>query len=292
LPLHDNCGEFPISSFFRSVRVPTITEDLNFVPVKLRFLFEETELAIGTGFFYRFQDSSTHLVTNWHNVTGRHPETNELLHSKGGIPDKIVIGIPRTVEQGPPKKLAWDWKNIWLHDDGEKQCPAWNEHPTFGRRVDVVTISISELEVTAIIPANDPTLKLDRLRLYPSLDVFVLGFPKGMSGGAHFPIWKRGSIATEPDIDIDGLPKLFIDTATREGMSGAPVYAQEAGYWMPEGSEQSKDAVFGKGRRFLGIYSGRVGDDSFQAQLGIVWKPSAIEDIIRHSLSKKQAEKT
>ena len=108
-----------------------------------------------------------------------------------------------------------------------------------------------------------------------------------MSGGAHFPIWKRGSIATEPDIDLDGLPKLFVDTASREGMSGAPVFAQYTGFWTPEDKSELKDSVFGTGRRFLGIYSGRVGDDPFQAQLGIVWKPTAIEEIIKYSIIKE-----
>jgi hypothetical protein len=37
---------------------------------------------------------------------------------------------------------------------------------------------------------------------------------------------------------------------------------------------------FGKGRKFLGIYSGRVGDDTFLAQLGIVWKSRVIDEII------------
>ena len=54
-----------------------------------------------------------------------------------------------------------------------------------------------------------------------SADVFVLGYPRGISGGRGFPI----SIATEPKIDLDGVPKLLIDTATREGMSGGPVIA-------------------------------------------------------------------
>lgn len=56
-------------------------------------------------------------------------------------------------------------------------------------------------------------------------DVFVLGYPKGISGGGEFPIWKRASIATEPDIQLGTLPKMLVDTATREGMLGAPVIA-------------------------------------------------------------------
>lgn len=74
-------------------------------------------------------------------------------------------------------------------------------------------------------------------------------------------------------------------------MSGAPVYAQEVGCWIPEGTERPEDHVLGKGRRFLGIYSGRVGDDPFQAQLGIVWKPSAIDEIIHHCLARETAKR-
>jgi hypothetical protein len=197
----------------------------------------------------------------------------------------MIVGIPCEAEKDGLYCIQWEWRVIPLYHDSAMQRPIWFEHPIFQRRVDVVTIPFPGLEDTAIIPANDIRLKLERIRLAPSLDVFVLGFPKGMSGGAQFPIWKRGSVATEPDMDLDGLPKVLIDTATREGMSGAPVFAQESGYWTPEDKQGPADAIFGKGRRFLGVYSGRVGDDLFQAQLGIVWKPSAIEDVIRHSSS-------
>jgi hypothetical protein len=262
---------------------PKITDNLSFVPLKLQMSFRETKLAIGTGFFYKL-DERTHLVTTWHNVTGRHPETNQPLHSEGGIPDRMTIGVPYDFEKDGLQGIEWKWRKVSLYTDDQMQCPAWYEHPTHRSRVDVVTMPISGTEETALFIANDQRLKLDLIKLAPSLDVFILGFPKGMSGGGHFPIWKRGSIATEPDIDLDGLPKLLIDTATREGMSGAPVFAQRSSYWIPEDKEKPDDSVFGIGRRFLGVYSGRVGDNSFQAQLGIVWKPSAIEEVIRHCI--------
>lgn len=259
-------------------------EKLNYVPLKIIMRFQETDLAIGTAFFYRYLQN-THLVTNWHNVTGRNPKSKQPLSPHGCTPDRIVLGVPERSEKDGQTCVLWRWRTVQLYEDDEREKPVWHEHPTYREAVDVVTIPIAGIEETAVIPANDPSLDLDNVRLYPSLDVFVLGFPRGMSGGAHLPIWKRGSIATEPDVDVDGMPKLFIDTATREGMSGSPVYAQEVGYWIPEDKTDPQDAVFGKGRRFIGIYSGRVGDDSFQAQLGIVWKPSVIEDIVKHSES-------
>ena len=144
-----------------------------------------------------------------------------------------------------------------------------------------MAIPLSGLEDTCITPANGDKLDLDKIRIYPSMEAFVLGYPRGMSGGGHFPIWKRATIATEPDFDLDGLPRFYIDTATREGMSGSPVYAQEVGYWLPEGETDQGKASIGKGRRFVGVYSGRLGaDDEFKAQLGIVWKESALISLI------------
>ena len=55
-------------------------------------------------------------------------------------------------------------------------------------------------------------------------EVFVLGFPRGLRTQSNFPIWKRGTIATEPAIPRDdGAPLILIDAATRKGMSGSPV---------------------------------------------------------------------
>jgi hypothetical protein len=64
-------------------------------------------------------------------------------------------------------------------------------------------------------------------------------------------------------------------------MSGSPVYAQEVGYWFPEGVTSPNEACFGKGRRFVGVYSGRLGaEDEFKAQLGIVWKEAALISLV------------
>lgn len=118
------------------------------------------------------------------------------------------------------------------------------------------------------------------------MDVFVLGFPLGWTGGAKYPIWKRASLASEPLFDLDGLPKMYIDTATRQGMSGSPVFAKDSGNFFLEGSDTSDplQMKMGEAYRFLGVYSGRIGDDNnkdaFSAQLGIVWKENVIKEII------------
>jgi hypothetical protein len=119
----------------------------------------------------------------------------------------------------------------------------------------------------------------------------VLGFPLGLAGGASFPIWKHATIASEPEWDIAPepdknpqatLPMIYIDTATKKGMSGAPVFVNEVGAWIsqqPDGSRIKQ--VSGIGRRLVGVYASRIHAESeFEAQIGIVWKAETIDEIL------------
>ncbi len=94
------------------------------------------------------------------------------------------------------------------------------------------------------------------------------------------PIWKRANIASEPDINIDQLPKLLIDTATRKGLSGSPVIMKRSGIHGFEHGQPKPDSLIGTIRNFVGIYSGTIGEDELKAQLGIVWKAHVIDEII------------
>jgi hypothetical protein len=42
-----------------------------------------------------------------------------------------------------------------------------------------------------------------------------------------------------------------------------------------------QDGVFGRVESFVGIYSGRTDDDRLGVQIGIVWKASVINEILR-----------
>ncbi len=98
--------------------------------------------------------------------------------------------------------------------------------------------------------------------------------PFDITGGKELPIWKRGTISTEPVIDIENLPKFLVDTATRSGMSGSPVIMQRNGFHAFDGQQLTGKEIIGLIRLFAGVYSGRIGtEDNLQTQLGIVWKP-------------------
>jgi hypothetical protein len=95
------------------------------------------------------------------------------------------------------------------------------------------------------------------------------------------PIWKRATIASEPLVDPEGLPKVFVDTATRKGMSGSVAITQtlQVGPY-PKKDGSNSNTLMAITKEILGVYSGRIGASTIEAQLGIVWKKHVIDEII------------
>jgi hypothetical protein len=106
--------------------------------------------------------------------------------------------------------------------------------------------------------------------------VSVVGFPFGKTGGGSLGIWATGFMASEPSVDYDGLPVFLIDCRSRQGQSGSPVIAYRSG-GMVAMADGGSAAFSGAVCRFLGIYSGRINAES---DLGIVWKASAIKELV------------
>lgn len=210
--------------------------------------------------------------------------TGKPMSTQSAIHDRIVfMGFRKTSDPDSAGffELAYVPVEVILYHatTGTK----WFEHPTLGRKVDVAAIDVTEaaqgLEIKCV---ND--LESDaQLDVFTSQDVFIVGFPFGQIANAPTPIWKRGSIALEPTFDPENLPKLLIDTATREGMSGSVVLARHIivgkSHTKKDGS-QSKVFLYATRDLVIGIYSGRHYPDLEKAQLGIVWKRSTVEQTV------------
>jgi len=245
----------------------------------LKSRFQLQDLSTATAFFVT-RNSKRYLITNLHVVSGRDPKTGQCLSKSGGIPDNLLLRLH--MKQSVIEFADFEVK---LVDDNDNDKPNWLEHPNFGSAVDVVALQVSipstlsALDVEDFIePLNEDTEES------VAEDVFVIGYPFGTSVAQIFPIWKRASIASEPIIDVDDLPKMLIDTASRSGMSGSPVLLlEERHVGRVKGDPNSPDAVFSHNRmKLIGVYSGRIGVDelNFKAQLGIVWKGRVIDEII------------
>lgn len=256
-------------------------DPLSYTTIPISMHFGETKLANGTAFVYEFK-KKYYLITNWHNVTGINPITKKPIGNNAGIPDAIEFYL--LIQKEP--FLKWGKFKLHLYEENKAK---WFTHPTHKENVDVVAI---ELEIPndfigIIQPINN--IKFDALKLEIADDIFILGYPYSFNGGGKFPIWKRGSVATEPDIDYENLPKIFVDTASKSGMSGSPVIFRRDGIHGAINNILTADTILGEIQGFVGIYSGRItGDSDLDAQLGIVWKAEVIEEIIKGNMKDEK----
>jgi hypothetical protein len=192
-------------------------KDLSATVLPIELYFDDTFLSHATAFVWR-RHNTNFLVTTWHNVTGRSPIDDRILHPQAAVPNNFRLFA------FSPENIANRFIKIFdLYLDG---TAAWYEHPQHGRSVDVVAFALAPTSEFKLFPLNE--LPMHETTLEVSRDVFILGYPfRPTAGNFWTPIWKRGSVASEPEIDWDGLPFLYVDSATKAGMSGAPVIFHE-----------------------------------------------------------------
>src|SRR3989339_154636 len=175
-----------------------------------------TPLGSATGFVYK-SSSQYYLITNWHVVTNKNPVTKDWLDSNMKIsPNRI--GIMQNAKQ--LGKYNFRFENL-----SDKDSNILYKEFTIGKEmIDVVAIPLKDTLGDIILYPVDFSNEMDSLLLQPTDRLFVLGFPKGISSAPFLPIWKSGLIASEPDIDQEGKPIIWLDIASYPGMSGSPVY--------------------------------------------------------------------
>ena len=228
-----------------------------------------------TAFFWRYA-GRTHLVSNWHVFSGREPISGQPKDQKfGAVPDMVQVRGVFGDNLNESFELTVD-----LMDD--KGMPLWWQHKTFGQRADVAVLNLNRIgyenDTLARIPCLNEAPQVTDMMSQVGHDLFVLGFPLGILKTGMFPIWKRATIATEFGYPINGMPCFLLDTATREGMSGAPVIQRANMYEKRGGGAILAGPLV---TQVLGIYSGRYVGELGEAQLGIVWKRELIETILQ-----------
>lgn len=226
--------------------------------------------AVGTGtaFVVRVEGIDL-LVTNYHVVSGRHPDTGKPLDASGVTPDRVLIPFVRPGSAD----LRWGYTVQRLVDDGG--APLWVEHPIRGRRIDVVVLPVRPPADCVTIPY--PLEPGPDVALPPASDLAIIGFPEGMAGSGITAIWKAGTIASEPDLADPDRQWFWIDSNTRKGMSGSPVVARRfGGALMADGNYNLGTTVVD---RTIGVYAGRA-FDAPDMTLGRVWKWDAVQEVV------------
>jgi hypothetical protein len=235
------------------------------LPIEMRF--NGQTLATGTS-FVATTEAGPFLITNRHNVTGRHQETGQPLSPTGGVPNELRVIQNRKGQLG-----QWVPRIEPLYAD---ENPLWFEHPQFGSKADFVALRLTQLDDVELYPYDPASPGVDA-RVSCASTVSVVGFPFGMTGGGALAIWATGFVASEPDIDFASLPTFLIDCRSRQGQSGSAVIIYSEGGTVP--MRDGSTAMFsGPVWRLLGIYSGRINSES---DLGIVWRAEAISQLLK-----------
>jgi len=254
------------------------------------FLWKGTELVSqGTGFYYasiRKDQKVLYLVTNYHVLTGSAPEEN-----KSPIGDSIAFHFHRSDENTGDVKV-FKYKIFTPHG-----LPVWvtnSSYPTAD--LAVIPLSTSFYNDCKVLCISDEWAKVDLL-VKPTTSVTLVGYPYGFYDKKNsLPIWKTGTVASEPKVDFENKPLFLIDVSAFPGMSGSPVFA------ISHGTHENEDGAgvsIGGARKFLGVYSSmqmlnkkkyleeiaqkdrKVGIvDSESLEIGYVWKSKIILDTI------------
>lgn len=263
---------------------------------------EPKERSRATGFFVRVH-SALLLVTNWHVVTGLNPADPALAKS----PPPHFLKATIFSKNGRLNELS-----LPLYTTSLK--PLWQEHPD-GPKVDIAIYPLSlaledHFHFVDIQSAEDDSNIAEAV----AKDVFILGYPfssKEMQIGFgddvpyYIPVWKRGTIATEPALQL-GRGVLLIDSLSRSGMSGAPVVIAEDARMLKAANEANNEVMrrilAGESRavleldhkaltdetikhfRFLGVYSGVIGSTRLaEVALGVCWRVDTLRELIENA---------
>lgn len=258
----------------------------------------DSAISEGTGFYFALQDTSKpgtilFLVTNYHVLTGSSPS-----EKKPPIGDNIIFYFHKD------DKNTGQLKTIRFPLFTKRNDPIWISNKTYPD-ADVAIIPLLPLmyqDCKAYCITEDWTKAPIKLR--PTSTVTLVGYPYGYSDTVNaLPIWKTGSIASEPKIDFDGKPLFVLDVSAFPGMSGSPAFAVSYGTYEMEQGGTSVGGV----QKFLGIYASmqvleqkkfleelKTGQKpgivvSESLQLGHVWKAQLIIDMVK-SINVQQYE--
>lgn len=244
---------------------------LSLSTVPITPFFNDFKLPEATGFVWKRRDRF-YLITNWHVAAATNLFTKQLLLTTGARPNRFQCKFVIRVGE-----LERETIDVPIRDENDE--PLWLIYPAQHiRAVDIVAIPLDADALrgkVTLLPVNE--LAPGRIAIRVGMDVFILGYPFG-SGPPAFPVWKRGSIASEPDL-VKTTGFYLVDTASRPGMSGSPVVLRS---WNSHVMESSDFTAMTEGPidRVIGIYSGRKEDAPGEAQIGMVWHADYINDII------------
>jgi hypothetical protein len=245
---------------------------LSLATVPIAPFFNDLPLPEATGFVWKRHDRF-YLIANWHVASAMHLFSKTHLLKGGSRPNRFRCHF--IVRVGEYEREPID---ISIRDENDE--PLWLVYPAQQTRcIDIVAIPLDTERLRGritLLPVNE--LAPGKIAIMVGMEVFILGYPFGSRPPA-FPVWKRGSIASEPDLVKMTTGYYLIDTASRPGMSGSPVILRSWNLHIME-SLNYTPMTDGPIDRVIGVYSGRKDNAPSEAQIGMVWHVDYIDHII------------
>ena len=265
-------------------------EHISMITTPILLLKGDTVVSQGTGFYYALRDSSKNaeiifLVTNYHVLTGSAP-----FEKKPPIGDNIAFSFHKD------QNNTGDLKQVRFPLFTKLKDPIWicsKNYPDAD--VAIIPLVSGLYQDCKVFGISEEWTKAS-IKLRPTSRVTLVGYPYGYEDSKNaLPIWKTGSIASEPSVDFSGKPLFVVDVSAFPGMSGSPAFAVSYGaYELEQGG-----TTVGGVQKFLGIYAsmemleekkfleelhtdkkqGIVVSESLQ--LGHVWKAQLIIDMVK-----------
>ena len=228
-----------------------------------------TVVSHGTGFFWRVGERPV-LVTARHVFSGTDPFTDAVISPLGYIPEIVRVypsfSYPGGVTRVGPIVVT-------LLSEGQKR---WVEDPDFNQlRTDIAAVGV-QIYVPAgqkVACLNDPDAGLSAVMTHVGFDCSIVGYPNNNLAGLRTPIWRRGTIASEPILPIDGKPMFLIDASTSPGFSGSPVMRRHVGPAPVRQSDGTLQVMVGSivTTAFIGVYAGRLQNRYYGGEIPFVF---------------------
>jgi hypothetical protein len=275
-------------------------DPLNFTTVRVEPMYNDLKLGDATGFFIAgvlHGKANVWLTTNWHVLSGRNAgDPIKVLHSKGSLPNKLRLSLFLNLDQPEYKtsqvELLRQQQTIELYD-GNGQA-VWYQHPS-KNVCDVGALNASPFVGRFLVRGVNEISKQNDMAIQTGSRIFILGYPLGFSHFMDTPIWKSGSIASEPHLEELQEQQRFggrvvIDATTRQGMSGAPIIMREKTHYL---AENGKIKRFANATRWIGIYASRPHipvalegqtDEDRRAEVGYMYKNGWVLSVIQSGI--------
>jgi Trypsin-like peptidase domain len=237
--------------------------------LKLRILNGDREIGTATGFVVEKHDKH-YLITNRHVVLACGPDTDAANIGGWMCANRLAI---------LHNKVGHLTESLWVTEelyDPQRTNRLWIEHPTLRGSVDIVALPLLQTQGIQFYPLDLVAEINEDVSVLPGDSITIVGFPFGIVQSGGLPIWKAGTIASDPDMDYSGKRMFAVDTTSRPGMSGSPVYAVRSVAYRNKSGQLMSPAAAGRSvKRFLGIYS----EQQIAAEIGGVWKAEVVKEL-------------